>query len=60
MSKIKTGDQGQRYEVIAINNKGKTIKVGWTEIISVAEEMAAGVNLHPAMCGAKIIDRRPK
>lgn len=57
-AEIKTGDQGQRYEVRYINAAGKEKIVGCTDIFECAKSMEKGIILHPSMHSPKIIDRK--
>lgn len=54
---IKTGDEGQRYEVVAMTAENIKIVIGWTDKLANAESMKKGITLHPTMHSPKIHDR---
>ena len=58
MTGFNVGDKGQRYEVRAKTDVGKTMIVGWTEIKEDADSMAKGIELHPCLHSPKVIDRQ--
>ena len=58
---MRTGDEGQRYEVRAKDpGKIEEIIIGWSETLVGAESLSDGIMLHPAMHSPRIIDREHK
>ena len=58
MSKVETGDKGQRYEVSCLEPSGKKITIGWADTQEGVDNLVLGVNLHPSMHSPKVIDRK--
>jgi len=57
MSKFPTGDQGQRYEIRAIQS-GEEVVIGWCE--RRPEKLVEAAKAHPACSDAWHVDRKPK
>lgn len=55
---LETGDKGQRYEVICLDERDRQKTVGWADTQKGADSLVLGVNLHPSMHSPDIIDRQ--
>lgn len=60
MCKIRTGDEGQRYEARYKNGKNKEGVIGWTDSEEALEGMRKSVELHPVWHSFRFIDRQEK
>ena len=55
---IRTGDKGQRYEVLAKHpNKITEVVIGWSETLEGAKSFTDGIEIHPVFHSPRIVDR---
>ena len=48
------GDEGQRYEIWAVQNDGEEIRIGWSND---PNAYTLAVKFHPGLKGRRIVDR---
>ena len=57
MTGLKTGEEGQRYEIRAKSKDGAEVVIGWAEN---PDNLVKGVKLHPTFNIPVVIDRKEK